>query len=243
MTYKTLSLLALIGTTLLAPVAQGQGKGPGASALPDIQKMVKNYLLEQATLRQTGDSLSRIEVEVNQLDPRLKLPSCSVPATVIEDTRHHRAGRQTVRVECRGDHPWGIYVGATIKVYRQVITANRLINKREELFPEYVTLEEHNVATLRGGYFTTLDSITHMQAKRSIRPGQPLSPSLLKAQEVVQKGEVVTITATGNGLSVKMMGTALSDGKINQQIRVKNNSSDKIIQATVKGPKQVEIKI
>ncbi|RRJ85016.1 flagellar basal body P-ring formation chaperone FlgA [Aestuariirhabdus litorea] len=237
------SYLTLFAAALFAPLSGAQELAPNSADLKQIQVRVKSYLLEQATQRQRGDSLSRIEVEINPLDPRLQLPRCSEPTTLIEDSRHHRAGRQTVRVECRGEQPWGIYLSATVKVFRQVITANRLINKRESVNPEDLLLEEHDVTELRSGYFTALDSLTHMQAKRTIRPGQPLSPSLLQAQQLIEKGDTVTIEARGNGLTVRMMGTALSDGEANEQIRVKNNSSEKIIRATVTGPKRVEIVI
>ncbi|MCL6414437.1 flagellar basal body P-ring formation protein FlgA [Aestuariirhabdus sp. Z084] len=236
MTFVRLLNILAASLLLFSAVAMAQ------SSQADIKAMVETYLQGKAQQQQVSPS-TRIEVEANPLDPRLNLPTCSVPLKLIENERHHRPGRQTVRIECAGSHPWGIYVTANIRIFRPVVIANQLINKKAPITNDVLRLEERNIAELRGGYYTNFNALTHTVAKRMIRPGQALAPTHVKAREVVQKGDFVTITAKGQQLSVKMSGTALSDGKINQQIRVRNNRSERIIKATVTGPKQVEVQM
>jgi len=52
---------------------------------------------------------------------------------------------------------------------------------------------------------------------------------------------MVTIIAKSDVFMIKTRGTALSDGNINQQIKVKNSSSGKIIRPKVSAVNQVTI--
>lgn len=49
------------------------------------------------------------------------------------------------------------------------------------------------------------------------------------------------ITARSGTLAVKMPGEALSDGGMNEQIRVRNLNSQRVVKARVTGPAQVEV--
>lgn len=63
----------------------------------------------------------------------------------------------------------------------------------------------------------------------------------LEQAEVVRKGDQVVITARSGTLSVRMPGEALSNGGLNEQIRVKNLNSQRVIKAQVMAPGQVEV--
>ncbi len=58
---------------------------------------------------------------------------------------------------------------------------------------------------------------------------------------LIKRGDAVTITAEGDGLSVKMPGVAMSDGRRGEQIRIKNNNSAKIVDAQVTEPGEVAV--
>jgi flagella basal body P-ring formation protein FlgA len=52
---------------------------------------------------------------------------------------------------------------------------------------------------------------------------------------------MVTLLADAGGISVRMAGRALSDGLINQRIKVENLSSGKIVEGIARSPQVVEI--
>jgi flagella basal body P-ring formation protein FlgA len=70
-----------------------------------------------------------------------------------------------------------------------------------------------------------------------------LTPSLVKVDPVVQRGEHVTAVATGGGVSIQVGAVALAAGAAGQRIRLKNLSSGKEIEGVVRGPGRVEIRV
>jgi flagella basal body P-ring formation protein FlgA len=62
----------------------------------------------------------------------------------------------------------------------------------------------------------------------------------LDAPLVIKRGDTVSMEANIGGITVKTSGTAISDGRIGQQIRVKNNQSARVINAKVIGSGQVQ---
>ena len=58
---------------------------------------------------------------------------------------------------------------------------------------------------------------------------------------IVAKGDPVYIEATNGALTIKTTGIAMQEGRLNENIQVKNSKSKKIIEATVTGPGQVRV--
>jgi flagella basal body P-ring formation protein FlgA len=58
---------------------------------------------------------------------------------------------------------------------------------------------------------------------------------------VVQRGQTVTLIASGGGVSVRMAGRAMNDGLVNQRVRVENLSSGKIVEGIARSEQVVEI--
>jgi flagella basal body P-ring formation protein FlgA len=57
----------------------------------------------------------------------------------------------------------------------------------------------------------------------------------------VQRGQSVTLIADAGGISVRMAGRVLSDGLMNQRVRVQNLSSGKIVEGIARSEQIVEI--
>ena len=84
-------------------------------------------------------------------------------------------------------------------------------------------------------WFNETEMVLGMVTKRNLRVDQPLSTNDLRKPKLVKKGDSVIISATSGSITVRMQGTALSDGFRDQQIRVKNSSSERTIKAIVTG--------
>lgn len=199
--------------------------------------------LEQATtdyLRR-GDIQGRHEIEVNRLDPRLRLASCEQPLSMRVENTAQPIGRVTVRVSCEGSAPWSVFVPAQIRLYRQVIIAARPLKRDSSLSAADVGLAERDVSPLTQGYLTSLDQVLGNKLTRPVQLDQVLAPNALQLAEVVRRGDQVVITAQSGTISVRMPGEALSDGAPGTQIRVKNLRSGRTVKARVTGPGQVEV--
>ena len=78
-------------------------------------------------------------------------------------------------------------------------------------------------------------------AARAIAGGAILTNQQLLGAQAVQRGQTVTLIADAGGISVRMAGRALSDGLINQRIKVENLSSGKIVEGIARSSQVVEI--
>ena len=95
-------------------------------------------------------------------------------------------------------------------------------------------LFEKDLSRIKYGYFTNIDHLIGKQLKRRLPQNKIIKVNYVKSPTLVKRGEIVSIVAENSGYSVKMSGTALTDGVYCERIRVKNISSKRIIEGTVK---------
>ena len=199
-----------------------------------LEQAVSEYL-------QRSNIAGRHEIQINRLDPRLRLPLCQQPLTTTLESPAEPIGRVTLRVRCDGVTPWTVFVPGQVRLYREVVIASRPL-KRDNLLTETdVILAERDVGLLNQGYLTALKQAVGKKLTRPLLPDQVLAPVHVQLAEAIRKGDQVVISARSGGISVRMTGEALSDGTIGKQISVRNQRSNRVIRARVVGPGQVEV--
>ncbi|MEN8638134.1 flagellar basal body P-ring formation chaperone FlgA [Pseudomonas sichuanensis] len=198
-----------------------------------LEFTVEDYL----ATTQTG---GRYEIQVNSLDPRLRMPQCSqqLDASLESPTP---LGRVTVKVRCDSAAPWSIYIPAQVRLLRKVIVMTRPLQRESVISENDVALRERDVGTLSRGYLTETDQAVGMKLVRPTVIDQVLTQQHLEQAEVVRKGDHVVIVAHSGTLSVRMPGEALSKGGLYEQIRVRNLNSKRVVKARITGPGQVEV--
>lgn len=189
----------------------------------------------------TSQTAGRYEIEVKQLDPRLRMPHCDKDLTASLENSPRPVGRVTVKVRCEGSSPWTVFVPAQVHLFREVVTVVRPL-KRDAIVSEGdVALRERDVGLLGQGFLDSLDQAVGQKLVRPTVIDQILTPVHLQQPEMIRKGDQVVISARSGSMSVRMPGEALSDGGFNEQIRVKNLNSQRVIKANVIAPGQVEV--
>lgn len=78
---------------------------------------------------------------------------------------------------------------------------------------------------------------------RPLQAGKVLEDRDLEPVPTITKNSRVRIIARGTSLLVTVAGLALEDGKLGEEISVKNMESGAILRATVIGPDEVEVKL
>jgi len=121
------------------------------------------------------------------------------------------------------------------------VVAISSIRRGQLITAEDVMLENKNVSTLHFGYLNSIEAAIGSIAKRHISVGKILTKQTIGAPKIVRRGEHVTIISNNKRFSVRMAGKAMSDGTKGKRIRVKNNSSKRIIEATVTAPGVVTV--
>ena len=189
----------------------------------------------------TSQTEGRYEIEVNQLDPRLRMPMCDRELTASLESPARPLGRVTVKVRCEGASPWTVFVPAQVRLFREVVTATRPLRRLGVIEPEDVMLRERDISLISQGYLTSLDQAIGQKLTRPMVADQLVTLVNIEQAQVISKGDQVVITARSGTLSVRMPGEALSNGGLRDQIRVKNLNSQRVIKAQVIAPGQVEV--
>ena len=232
--------LALATTAALQIPA---GAGAAAQTLPEhligateafLEEQVANYL-------QRASIGGRYEIQVNRLDSRLRMPACDQPLVASLESPAQPVGRVTVRVGCQGSSTWSLFVPAQVRLFRQVVVAQRPLARGAILEAQDIDWRERDVGTLTQGYLTEPEQALGSKLTRPVSIDQVLTPNHLERAPVVRKGDHVVISAGGASLSVRMPGEALQEGAIGEQVRVRNLSSQRIIKARISGPGQVVV--
>ncbi|MDP3816506.1 flagellar basal body P-ring formation chaperone FlgA [Pseudomonas sp.] len=227
------ALLALGHCPLLWANATGPAQLIGAGEI-FLEQAVSDYL-------QRSNIGGRHEIQINRLDPRLRLPLCDQDLLTSLESPAEPIGRVTLRVRCDGSAPWTVFVPGQVRLYREVVTASRPLKRDTVLTDMDLALAERDVGLLNQGYLTMLKQAVGKKLTRALVPDQVLAPVHVQQAEVIRKGDQVVISARSGGISVRMPGEALSDGAIGKQISVRNQRSKRVVRARVTGPGQVEV--
>ena len=173
------------------------------------------------------------EINTLPLDNLLRLPECAQPLTAVMTSDVINAGRTTVGVRCDKGAKWSIFTSAMVKIFDRVFILSQPIQQGEILGPQYLTLEKRDVSILRGDFVTRIEQLENKKAIRYLPKGSIVSLKNFAEPFLVKRGESVTISAIKSAFNIDMKGIAMADGLKNQRISVKNESSGRIISATV----------
>lgn len=187
-----------------------------------ITKVVKNKMLQADYV-----------IHIVPIDARLELPKCTQALAIDVTNETMKAGRNTLTVRCNGERHWTIYVSVVLNLYKNVLVLTQPLQRGERITSSVFTSERRDVSGLREDYFTLIEQVENKQASRALAVGTLLSLKNVSEPLLIKRGDKVDIRSTGSGLMITMSGIALSDGIKGQRINVKNQSSGRIINATV----------
>jgi len=115
-----------------------------------------------------------------------------------------------------------------------VLTYARNIAAGEQIAPE--DLVWGKAAAAPSGAPRDADALIGLAARRPLRAGAAASPRDVAAPQVIQAGEMITVTFEAEGISLALQGKALNAAGVGETLNVENTVSKKKIQAVVTGP-------
>jgi len=236
MTMKTSMPRILIACWLstLAVMAQADSNAGHAQ----IAAAVYDHLLEL----HGDDNNSRVDIEISNLDPRLRIHACESPLDTRLNQQQRPIGRVTVRVECHDAHAsWTRHVPAMIRVYTPVLISARALQRGEILGSADLQMQEMELSAIRQTALRSADEAAGMQTRRTVPAGTAMTAEMLTPAILVERGDSVTITAERGGISIRQQGVAMQNGEMGGRISVRNTSSDRVVQAVVIGNGQVSV--
>lgn len=238
-----LTLLRAVGVGIGAVFVCGLAWAQGQSA-PDFQGLAQRWLhdaVASATSTGTpGAAALRMEVQLGNLDSRLKLAPCgNVEPYLPPGARLW--GRTRVGLRCMdGMSRWNVSLPVTVNAYGKawviknqvasgaVLTANDVVEAE-------VNWAEESSQVLRDGSLW----MGHV-ATRQLTTGQTLRQGMVKPAQVFQAGTQVRVFAQGAGFQISSDAQALSAGVIGQIARVRMENG-RISSGTVVDARTVKI--
>jgi flagella basal body P-ring formation protein FlgA len=191
--------------------------------------------------RQFPAMTDRQRLVIGPIEPRLELARCRGPVRAALASAHHMQDRATIELRCQDAKSWHLYVQVRVIGTSSVVVAAHAIVVGSVLKAADVRVEQHDISELPLGFLDDPAIAVGLTASRPISGGAFLTNQQLVAAKAVQRGQSVTLVADVGGMSVRMAGKALSDGLINQRVRVQNTSSGKIVEGVARSEQVVEI--
>ncbi|WP_290583466.1 flagellar basal body P-ring formation chaperone FlgA [Ketobacter sp.] len=212
------------------------------AAATDIQQQIDEAIELYVTESHTGH-YQDVAVEIQPIDPRLRLAACGQALQLQHRPRNRSTGRLTFKVTCAGPDSWSIHVPVTVQAFDHVVISDLPIAKGTHLSPSDLRLELVDVSLLHGGYFQSMAELDGFVAKRPIQAEQVMTPALVDPARMINRGEKVMIVAEGPGLSIRATGLAMEDGAYGELIRVRNTNSNKVVEGRITAPGLIKVSL
>jgi len=193
--------------------------------LKKIQDMAENYVINKFTPPSGG----HIAASSATLDNRLQVTDCPTGLSAFSSSKNGSASHITVLIACKSEN-WRVYVPVKLKVTVPAVTAYVSLSRGQVISKQDVNISMVDLLRFRQQGFSSIQQVVGSKVKRNIVIGDVISNNDVC---VVCRNERVTIKAVKEGLVITTQGTALSDASLGEQVRVRNNKSNRIINAQV----------
>jgi len=150
-------------------------------------------------------------------------------------------GRNGVELKCASPF-WSQTLAIDLAVYEAVLVLNSDVRYDQPVIPDQVSLVEMNIADMTQGYLLHPDDVKGMIARRSLRAGTPLTPDMLEPEDIIDRGQPVTIRLNRPGIQVEIKGTALAAGHLGERIRIRNTHTERTLYAEIIGDGIVQVR-
>lgn len=204
--------------------------------LEGIRQAAQQFLLAQPRAGKEPP-----EIQLTDLDPRLRLPKCPLHLEVFLPSGAPTTGNLSVGVRCPGPPSWTVYQRASVRIFGDVLVASRFLAAGTILGRADFRIERRDLTTLAGSYETVPDHLLGKRLRSAFVAGAVISPHAVKTVPLVRQGETVTLVVRQGGMEVSSSGTALSDAELGQRVRVRNEGSKRVVEGTVTAQRRVEV--
>jgi flagellar basal body P-ring formation protein FlgA len=201
------------------------------------QTTIKSALL--AALIQSGAGTD-LQVEPDNRSLELNLPTGIDPKIRVENLTYSSAdNRFSALLVVANEQPVAVTGRAfpiqRIPVLTKALRAGQIIGESD--------IDWQALPANKTGADTvmSLDDLLGKEVKRPIAAGIPIRNSSIQSQRLVKRGGLVTLSIETPALQMTAQGIALTDAAMDEQVRVRNTQSNRVIEGVVIGPDLVRV--
>lgn len=201
--------------------------------IENIQKAAQAHVLETIEQPLGGE----IVATPGRIDSRVHATDCPSGLQTSSSATRNTSSNVTVLVECPEDN-WRIYIPVRMSVSMPLVTATRPLTRGSLVEANDVTMTMVDRNRARRGGFSDMSNVVGAKLKRNVKLGDVIERNDVC---VVCRNEKVVIRAVKGEMIISTKGTALSDGANGDQVRVKNDKSQRIIEGIVTGVAEITV--
>lgn len=236
---RALAWLSLVGLLSSGAIAWAQERSH-AELIAEVQRLAQQATLGTPLAPHRGaPSGARVEVELGQLDARLKLAPCA-KITPYMPANSRPWGATRLGLRCTDGARWNVYMPITVKVFAQAPAAALTLPMGTVLTAEHLTQSQVDLAAEPSPVIGQLDEAIGRTLTRPLHAGQAIRQAHLKPRQWFAAGELVRIVTAGPGYSISAQGVALMAGIEGQTAKVRAESG-RIVSGRPNGQRQIEV--
>lgn len=220
----------------IATAANAETVVPSVSAISELAKALINEKI-------SVPANAKVDINPQTVDQRMLPAQCASQLKVELASDREIRRNNTVKVSCNTPdlaYPWQIFISVRVDILFPVVVATEPLAPGELISPTQVEIRYVDQNSLRGMQFSEINQLSGVRVKRRVAKNNPIFANNLC---FVCKNDAVSIYVRSSNFVLKTVGEALQDGNIGDQIRVKNSSSNKELDATVTAIGEVEVRM
>jgi flagella basal body P-ring formation protein FlgA len=211
----------------------------GAAPVAHAVDAATDALVTQFVQQAVGEGY-RVDVEVGQLDPRIRLAPCARLEPYVPGSAR-LWGRTLIGVRCVEGASWNVSLPIHVRVYGQALVANTTLLAGTAASEADFRLAEVDLTREGRNLIGDPGALANRTLSRPIAAGQPLRADHLRVAQVVSPGDPVRIRLLGTGFEIASEGVALSGAGEGQVLRVRTENG-RVLSGTARG-RIVEIRL
>ncbi len=183
------------------------------------------------------------EVRVNSVDPRLRVHQCDQPLHAYLPSSGPLRNNGVVGVRCTSPVGWKLFVPVRLVQTADVAHVVGHLTVGHRLTATDVRWVNQELRGNASAFLRGQQDPVGQVLRQAASDGQLLRPNMLRAANLIHRGDQVTLAVSGSALAIRMSGEALADAALGQRIQARNRSSGRVVEGIVRGAGLVEISI
>ena len=200
----------------------------------NIRNTAKSFLEEMTSPADIMDT----ELNVGNIDPRLKLKKCHQPLVAYLPQGSKSVGKISIGVKCAGPIPWKVFISASNYRYQSVIYAKNTLRKGQLISKQDLGIKRVRLNNRHKQPAIDYQQVVMTSPRRFIRAGSVIFTDSVC---MVCRGHKVNVSTGNEFFSINVEAEALADASVGESVRLRNGSSRRIFNGMVVGRNKAQV--
>jgi len=143
------------------------------------------------------------------------------------------SGYVRLKISCNDEQAWGAILKAQVSLYHKILITKTALKRGQNISAKDVLAKEIKFNAVNSLALADNADLNDLVLSKNVAAGNILRLNMVQTPFLIHKDEQVTVLAQHYNASIATQAIALNNGKLNQQIKLRNISSNKIIRAYV----------